>query len=95
MVRAMVIYTVSFWSLFNIFKPYKNIVKYILGGNLGSYALGDVLIATVSGAYVLSGFMFLAAAVEDESRIDVEWNKKNITWNRRKNSSFDWRKKYC
>ena len=47
----------------------------IIGGQLGSFALGDVLIGAVSGAYIVSGILFIFAAIEDEKRITLEWDK--------------------
>lgn len=47
------------------------------GGQLGSYALGNVLICAVSGAYVASSLLFALAAIEEEKKITVEWEKIN------------------
>lgn len=49
----------------------------ISGGQLGSYALGNVLICAVSGTYVASSLLFALAAIEEEKKITVEWEKIN------------------
>lgn len=54
------------------------ICAYPAGGQLGSYPLGNVLIFTVSGAYVLSGLLFVFAALADDKNISAEWEKKKI-----------------
>lgn len=48
------------------------------GGQLGSYDLGNVLIFAVSGAYVLSGFLFVLAAIADDKKIEIEWNADKV-----------------
>ena len=50
------------------------------GGQLGSYDLGNVLIFAVSGAYVLSGFLFVLAAIADDKKIEIEWNADKVKW---------------
>jgi sugar phosphate permease len=48
------------------------LVGALAGGQLGNFALGDVLIAVVSGAYALSGVIFAVLAVRDDARIADE-----------------------
>ena len=43
-----------------------------------SYDLGNVLIFAVSGAYVLSGFLFVLAAIADDKKIEIEWNAYKV-----------------
>jgi MFS family permease len=66
-------------GLFSVLTAAGNVAPVIVGafagGKYGSYALGDVLIWTVSGAYVLSGLMFAAAAIADDKRISIEWEQ--------------------
>ena len=51
------------------------LVGALAGGQLGSFALGDVLIGFVSGAYILSGVLFGLVAMADDQRIATEWKK--------------------
>eukprot|EP00596_Hydrurales_sp_CCMP1899_P010529 CAMPEP_0119047156 /NCGR_PEP_ID=MMETSP1177-20130426/51284_1 /TAXON_ID=2985 /ORGANISM="Ochromonas sp, Strain CCMP1899" /LENGTH=326 /DNA_ID=CAMNT_0007021341 /DNA_START=855 /DNA_END=1835 /DNA_ORIENTATION=+ len=66
-------------GLFSVLTAAGNIAPVVVGafagGQYGSYALGDVLIWTVSGAYVLSGLMFAAAAIADDKRIAVDYER--------------------
>ena len=45
---------------------------------MGSYDLGNVLICAVSGAYVVSGVLFILAAIADDKKIGIEWESKKI-----------------
>lgn len=42
---------------------------------MGNFALGDVLIFAVSGAYVISGILFGLAALADEKKIAATWKE--------------------
>ena len=48
------------------------LVGALAGGQLANFALGDVLVAVVSGAYVLSGVIFTILALRDDARIADE-----------------------
>ena len=46
------------------------LVGALSGGNLGDYSLGNVLLAAVSGSYIMSGILFWMAAAEEQRALD-------------------------
>ena len=63
-------------GLFSIATALGNLAPVIVGafagGVAGDYPLGDVLIASVSGSYVLCSILFAAAALEHDRRLERE-----------------------
>jgi sugar phosphate permease len=63
-------------GLFSIATALGNLAPVIVGafagGVAGNYPLGDVLIASVSGSYVLCSILFAAAALEHDRRLERE-----------------------
>jgi len=68
-------------GLFSVLTAAGNIAPVVVGalagGTLANFPLGSVLIAVVSGAYVLSGLLFALAALQDEKRLDELWRVKS------------------
>lgn len=52
------------------------LVGALAGGSLGSFGLPNVLLWTVSGAYAVSGALFIAAALAEDKRIKIKFENE-------------------
>jgi hypothetical protein len=59
-------------GLFSVLAAVGNLAPVVVGafagGALGNYALGDVLLYSVSGSYLACGLLFALAAIEDDKK---------------------------